>query len=158
MNVQHSRGAIAEIPLTLTLCSELRLRSSWPLADSVPPQGERQGKQNGNAARYLNDKHYALRFGDSTATERRGYKETGTGRKRPGRRRLKNMRFCETNRIGFGAILRPTTTEQASCDGTAEKMNPVRFPGNELTSVDASYFAKATKDQTKAKVRHRESR
>jgi len=32
---------------------------------------------------------------------RRGYKKTENGRKRPGERRLKNMRFCETNRIGF---------------------------------------------------------
>src|ERR1017187_1501840 len=36
-------------------------------------------------------------------------------------------RFCETNRIGFGAFFHGTTEANVSYDGRSEKMNPVRL-------------------------------
>jgi hypothetical protein len=39
----------------------------------------------------------------------------------------KNMRFCETNRIGFEAFFYGTIDAKGSCDRGAKKMNPVRL-------------------------------
>jgi len=48
------------------------------------------------------------------------------------------MRFCETNRIGFEAFVYGTIDVDGSYDGTAKKMNPVRFPGNRGTGEVAT--------------------
>src|ERR1700680_3387296 len=59
----------------------------------------------------------------STATERRDYK--GKASRRP--KGLENMRFCETNRIGFSAF---SCVTRCVCDGYTErlqKLNPVRL-------------------------------
>src|SRR6266481_9426292 len=49
-----------------------------------------------------------------------------------------NMCFCETNRIGFEAIFDGTIDGYGSYDGRAEKMNPVRFSGNECATRGTS--------------------
>ena len=52
-----------------------------------------------------------------------------------GRRVVKNMRFCETNRIGHDAIFDVTRYAYASYDCKAKKVNPVRLAGNEQSAL-----------------------
>jgi hypothetical protein len=70
-----------------------------------------------------------LRQGYEGQAERRGYMGLGNRQERPGQRRLKNIRFCETNRIGLGVVFDVTTNLGVSCDDATKKVNPVRLAG-----------------------------
>jgi hypothetical protein len=81
------------------------------------------------AARYLNDGHRALQFGGDGSTAdgwaSRPYQRPAIADEGE----PKNMRFCETNRIGFGSIFYGTIDAEGSYNVTAKKMNPVRLAG-----------------------------
>src|ERR1017187_9707360 len=79
----HPPSRAQQIPLTSILCSELRLRSSWPLADSVPPKGRGRGKPASQG-----------RFRRRSSSHGGHYGGQAGGA---------YIRFCETNPPIFGA-------------------------------------------------------
>src|ERR1035437_2189579 len=65
-----------------------------------------------------------LSMGERTAKE---YRRDARATSNEGEGIRKNMCFCETNRIGFGAFCDGTIYGKGSYDRGCEKMNPVRL-------------------------------
>jgi hypothetical protein len=117
---QRAYFAGSQTPLTSILCSELRLRSSWPLADSVPPKGR------GKAAGPLYEDASAVALRAMAEPTPRGRYEGQASLLCVGRGE-RNVPFYQTNPPFSEDFIDATAHAQVTCDGNERTISVGSF-------------------------------